>query len=53
MKEIDDEKLASTYLEKNPTLKENDVTAILLNCSACELFEVTITPSSDGNGEQK
>lgn len=39
MKEIDDEKLAATYLEKNPSLKEGDVTAILLNCSACALFE--------------
>ena len=53
MKGIDDEKLASSYLERNPSLKESDIMAILLNCSACELLEATITPSFDGNGKQK
>ena len=53
MKEINDEKLAATYLEKNPSLKESDVATILLNCSACKLFEVTMIPSFDGNGKQE
>lgn len=53
MKEINDDKLTSTYLERNPSLKERDVATILLNCSACRFVAMVILSSFDGNGKQE
>lgn len=53
MKEINDDKLTSTYLERNPSLKERDVATILLNCSACRFVAMVTLSSFDGNGKQE